>query len=62
MSIVLGGLLTNSLLGLGRGMLVSDCILSNGDSSVLMLMSVISSAHSVDASSLNLLVLLLGVV
>jgi hypothetical protein len=62
LSIVLGGLLTNSLLGLGGGMLVSDGILSNGDSSVLMLMSVISSAHSVDASSLNLLVLLLGVV
>ena len=62
LSIVLGGLLTNSLLGLSSGMLVSDGILSNGDSSVLMLMSVISSAHSVDASSLNLLVLLQGVV
>lgn len=62
LSIVLGGLLTNSLLGLGSGMLVSDGILSNGDSSVFMLMSVISSAHSVDASSLNLLVLLHGVV
>jgi len=62
LSIVLGGLLTNSLLGLSSGMLVSDGILSNGDSSVLMLMSVISSAYSVDASSLNLLVLLHGVV
>ena len=62
LSIVLGGLLTNSLLGLSSGMLVSNGILSNGDSSVLMLMSVISSAYSVDASSLNLLVLLHGVV
>lgn len=62
LSIVLSGLLTNSLLGLLSGMLVSDGILSNGDSSVLMLMSVISSAHSVDASSLNFLVLLQGVV
>ena len=59
---VLSGLLLNSLLSLLSGMLVSNGILSNGDSLMSVLVSVVSSADSVNASSLNLLVLLEGVV
>ena len=59
---VLSGLLSNSGLGLTGGMLVSDSILSDGDGLVFVLMSVVSSANSVDTGSLNFLVLLKRVV
>jgi len=50
------------LLGLLGGMLVSNSILLNANGSLLVSVVVVSSANSVDAASLNLLVLLLGVV
>jgi len=59
---VLSGLLLNSLLSLMGGMSVSNGILSNGDSLMSVLVSVVSSSDSVNASSLNLLVSLKGVV
>jgi hypothetical protein len=59
---VLSGLLLNSLLSLVGGMSVSNGILSNGDSLMSVLVSVVSSSDSVNASSLNLLVSLEGVV
>jgi hypothetical protein len=62
LSVILSSLCLNSLLSLVGGMLVSDGILSNGDSLVSVLVSVVSSANSVNASSLDLLVLLEGVV
>jgi len=62
LSVVLFSLLLNSDLGLVGSVLMSNGILSNGDSSVFVLVSVVSSANSVDASSLNLLIFLKGVV
>jgi hypothetical protein len=59
---VLTGLLSNSVLSLVGGMLVSNSILSNSDSLMSMLVSMVSSADSVNTSSLNLLVSLEGVV
>lgn len=62
LSIVLRRLLSNSGLGCSSSMLVSDSILSDRDGFVFVLMSVVSSANSVDASSLNFLILLKRVV
>lgn len=62
LSIVLRRLLSNSGLGCTSSMLVSDSILSDRDGLVFVLMSVVSSANSVDASSLNFLILLKRVV
>lgn len=62
LSVVLSSLGGNSLFGLLSGVLVSDGILSNGDSLMSVLVSVVSSAHSVDTRSFNLFVLLLRVV
>ena len=61
LSLELSGLTLNSLPGLGDGVPVGQSILFNLNNSVLVGMSVVSSADSVDGSSLSLSGDLLGV-